>query len=63
MTDEALELGGKAEERLRSVYARIDDIVTFNELKVLDAFREEKFSDVHMGQTTGYGYDDIGGED
>jgi cystathionine beta-lyase family protein involved in aluminum resistance len=62
VTDEALEFGGKAEERLRSVYARIDDIVTFNELKVLDAFREEKFSDVHMGQTTGYGYDDIGRE-
>ena len=32
-------------------YARIDDIVTYNELKVLDAFRSEKFSDTHMGST------------
>ncbi|MCR5384943.1 MAG: methionine gamma-lyase family protein [Saccharofermentans sp.] len=60
--DKAIEAAVKAEEALSDVYARIDDIVTYNELKVLDAFRSEKFSDTHMGSTTGYGYDDAGRE-
>ena len=62
VSDKALEAAVKAEEALADVYARIDDIVTYNELKVLDAFRSEKFSDTHMGSTTGYGYDDVGRE-
>ena len=62
VNDRAIEAAVKAEEALTGVYARIDDIVTFNELKVLDAFRSEKFSDTHMGLTSGYGYDDVGRE-
>lgn len=62
VSDKAIEAAVKAEEALADVYARIDDIVTFNELKVLDAFRSEKFSDTHMGSTSGYGYDDVGRE-
>ena len=33
-----------------------------NQLRVMEAFREHKFSEPHMGLTTGYGYDDIGRE-
>ena len=62
VSDKAVEAAVKAEESLADVYARIDDIVTYNELKVLDAFRSEKFSDTHMGLTSGYGYDDVGRE-
>ena len=62
VSDKAIEAAVKAEEALADVYARIDDIVTYNELKVLDAFRSEKFSDTHMGSTSGYGYDDAGRE-
>ncbi|MBR3247053.1 MAG: aminotransferase class V-fold PLP-dependent enzyme [Clostridiales bacterium] len=62
VSDRAVEAAVKAEESLSDVYARIDDIVTYNELKVLDAFRSEKFSDTHMGLTSGYGYDDVGRE-
>ncbi|MCR4688749.1 MAG: methionine gamma-lyase family protein [Saccharofermentans sp.] len=62
VSDSVIDLALRAEEELAPVYAGIDDIVTFNQLKVLDAFRSERFSDVHMGQTTGYGYDDIGRE-
>ncbi len=62
VSDKAIEAACKAEEALKDVYARIDDIVTYNELKVLDAFRSEKFSDTHMGSTSGYGYDDVGRE-
>ena len=62
VNDRAVEAAINAEEALKDVYARIDDIVTYNELKVLDAFRSEKFSDTHMGLTSGYGYDDVGRE-
>ena len=60
--DRVLSLAAQAEQSCADAYAAIKDIVAFNQLKVLDAFRQEKFSDVHMGQTTGYGYDDIGRE-
>ncbi len=60
--ERVLALASEAEAAVSDAYENIRDIVTFNELKVLDAFRQEKFSDVHMGQTTGYGYDDIGRE-
>ncbi|MCQ2502134.1 MAG: methionine gamma-lyase family protein [Saccharofermentans sp.] len=62
VSDKALAAARRAEEALVNVYAGIDDIVTYNELKVLDAFRSEKFSDTHMSMTSGYGYDDIGRE-
>jgi len=54
--------GAECEKELAEVYAAIDEVASYNELKVLDAFRHVKFSDVHMGSTTGYGYDDIGRE-
>lgn len=57
-----LGLAAKAEDSLAEAYGKISDIAAYNQLKVLDAFRQERFSDVHMGQTTGYGYDDIGRE-
>ena len=53
VSGKAIDAAVKAEEALADVYARIDDIVTYNELKVLDAFRSEKFSDTHMGMTSG----------
>ena len=62
VSDKAIDAAVRAEEALAGIYARIDDIVTYNELKVLDAFRSEKFSDTHMGSTSGYGYDDVGRE-
>ena len=62
VSEKAALMGASAEAALDDVYARIDSVVTYNELKVLDAFRQEKFSDVHLGLTTGYGYDDIGRE-
>ena len=62
VSSDTIALASEAEESLKAVYDSIDDIVTYNELKVLEAFRAEQFSDTHMGQTTGYGYDDIGRE-
>ncbi len=56
------EAGALCDRELADVYAGIDEIASYNELKILEAFRQARFSDVHMGATTGYGYDDIGRE-
>lgn len=37
-----------------------DEIREFNQLKVLKAFQEERISDSHFTNTTGYGLDDLG---
>ena len=39
---------------------KIDEICEYNSLKVLNAFWNNKLSEAHFSQTTGYGYDDIG---
>ncbi len=62
VSNEAASLAAKADEAAFDVYAHIDSIREYNQLKVLEAFRKHRFSDVHMGSTTGYGYDDIGRE-
>lgn len=60
--DEAALVAGKAMEAVSPVFAKIDETREFNQLRILDAFRQNKFSDVHFGSTTGYGYDDLGRE-
>ena len=39
---------------------KIDEICEYNSLKVLNAFWNNRLSESHFSQTTGYGYDDIG---
>lgn len=37
-----------------------DEIREYNQLKILNAFQQEKISDMHFTNSSGYGYDDIG---
>ena len=37
-----------------------DEIREYNQLKVLNAFQEERISDMHFTNSSGYGYDDVG---
>ena len=37
-----------------------DEIREYNQLKILNAFQEERLSDMHFTNSSGYGYDDIG---
>ena len=37
-----------------------DEIREYNQLKVLNSFQEERISDMHFTNSSGYGYDDIG---
>jgi cystathionine beta-lyase family protein involved in aluminum resistance len=55
-----LALYDKAIEDIADVLKKYDDIREFNQLKVLNAFQEERISDSHFTNSSGYGYGDIG---
>jgi cystathionine beta-lyase family protein involved in aluminum resistance len=57
-----LELVEEAESKVSEQFKVLDDIMTYNQYKVLDAFQKNKLSDIHFGWNTGYGYDDPGRE-
>ena len=48
------------EKELVNEFNKIDEICYFNSKKVLDAFHNNRLSDIHLNSTTGYGYNDIG---
>jgi len=52
----------EAEEKLDSIYKKLDKIEYENTKKVLNAFKDNKVSEAHLQGTTGYGYGDIGRE-
>ncbi len=49
-----------ADQKLKPIFAKIDEICLFNSEKVLKAFHDEKVSETDFYGTTGYGYGDIG---
>lgn len=57
-----VELINKAENDVQSEFEKLDDIMAYNQYKVLDAFQKNNISDMHFGWNTGYGYDDPGRE-
>lgn len=62
VSEKVLQLIDEAEGRLTDVFARLDDVMGYNQYKVLDAFQQNRISDMHFGWNTGYGYNDIGRE-
>lgn len=59
-TEEALILSNKIEEKIAWRHREIEKVAELNQLKVLQAFKNNKISDSHFNPTTGYGYDDQG---
>lgn len=55
-----LALVAAAEEEVGGQFAELDDVMTYNQYKVLAALQKNKLSDMHFGWNTGYGYDDPG---
>lgn len=49
-----------AEKDTQAEFKYYDEIKEFNQAKVLTAFQQERISDSHFTNTTGYGYGDIG---
>jgi len=48
------------EKLISEAHKEIDEVIEYNQFKVLQSFRNHKVSDSHFIPTTGYGYDDIG---
>ncbi|MBO7520041.1 MAG: methionine gamma-lyase family protein, partial [Clostridia bacterium] len=52
----------KATELCKGAFDRIEKLSEYNQQKVLSAFTECGVSEMHLGVSTGYGYDDAGRE-
>ena len=48
------------EKNIEKELKEVDKICEYNSFKVLKAFQDNKVSEVHFNETTGYGYNDIG---
>ena len=60
ISSEVLELIEKSETEVSSGFRELDDIMAFNQYKVLEAFQKNNIRDMHFSWNTGYGYDDPG---
>lgn len=58
--DNVIDLYERALKDVEPEFAKYDEIREFNQLKVLHALQEERISDSHFTNSTGYGYGDIG---
>ena len=52
----------KEEKNIEKQLKEVDKICEYNSFKVLKAFQDNKISEAHFNETTGYGYNDIGRE-
>ena len=52
----------QTEQSLTKQFSQVQEIVTTNQEKVLNAFQQVHVSESHFTPSTGYGYDDIGRE-
>lgn len=59
-TDKTFELYEKALNDVQEQFKIYDEIREYNQLKVLKAFQDERISESHFTNSSGYGYDDIG---
>lgn len=58
--EEVLRIVSAAENGTKEIFEELDDIMAFNQYKVLDIFQKCRISDMHFAWNTGYGYDDPG---
>ncbi len=52
----------RAEEEIAPSFKKLDDIMAYNQYKVLAALQKHRIADMHFSWNTGYGYDDPGRE-
>lgn len=62
ISPKVLEIIDKAESAVSSKFEVLDDIMAYNQYKVLNAFQKNNMSDSYFNWNTGYGYDDAGRE-
>ncbi|MFA5527835.1 MAG: aminotransferase class V-fold PLP-dependent enzyme [Peptostreptococcales bacterium] len=59
---DVLEQIDKAEREVTPIFKELDDIMEYNQFKVLNTLQKCRISDRHFQWNTGYGYNDIGRE-
>ncbi len=60
ISKEVLDIINRSEELVCDTFSHLDDIMAYNQYKVLDAFQKNNIRDMHFSWNTGYGYDDPG---
>jgi cystathionine beta-lyase family protein involved in aluminum resistance len=60
INDNVLEMYKKAIKDIEDEFKYYDEIREYNQLKVLNALQQERISDAHFTNSSGYGYGDIG---
>lgn len=57
---ELAEFIDECEREAAPYFEKAQEIATFNQLRVMKAFADNRISEIHFSETTGYGYDDLG---
>ncbi|MDR3242469.1 MAG: methionine gamma-lyase family protein, partial [Clostridiales Family XIII bacterium] len=57
-----IDLIEEAEREIEGLFGKLDDVMAFNQYKVLDAFQKNRVNSGHFAWNTGYGYGDAGRE-
>lgn len=57
---EIIKLVNECEKEVNKEFKKIDKVCELNTFKVMDAFKNNRVSEMHFNSTTGYGYGDIG---
>lgn len=60
ISEKVLNIIDEAESEVADCFTKLDDIMAYNQYKVLDAFQKNGICDRHFSWNTGYGYDDAG---
>ena len=59
ISKDVIDIVEKAENDLQDRFKEIDDIAEYNQLKVLNAFHEERLASMHFNWESGYGLSDV----
>ncbi|MDO4868928.1 MAG: methionine gamma-lyase family protein [Bacillota bacterium] len=62
ISESVLDLIDESEKEVSEYFSELDDIMAFNQYKILDSFQRNNICDRHFSWNTGYGYDDAGRE-
>ncbi|MEG1716283.1 MAG: methionine gamma-lyase family protein, partial [Lachnospiraceae bacterium] len=60
INEDVFNVSEQALKDIKDQFSIMDNIREYNQLKVLSAFQEERISDMHFTNSSGYGYGDIG---
>lgn len=62
VSGDVYEYAQQIESNLRDRFAALDAVAELNQMKVLKAMEKRQIAEMHLGGTTGYGYNDAGRE-